>query len=130
MGLLKRTLNVRKLLDIVLVVLIGWLSWSTVASLAYVNRTNQEVTRTFAVLQEESARTLAMQKELQEHRSPAYIEKVGREDLLLSRKGDTVILFPREPAGLSTDTFTDTQSGTSDLQVLVTRLIAWVKGWF
>ncbi len=126
MRLMKRTLNGRKVLDLVLVVLIGWLSWSTVASLAYVNKANREVSRTFAVLQEESARTLAMQKDLQTHTSPVYIEKVAREDLLLSRKGDTVILFPRTPVQVPIDI----PSETSGLPAFVTRIIDWVKSWF
>jgi cell division protein FtsB len=126
MGLAKRTLNGKKVLDLALVVLIGWLSWSTVASLAYVNKANREVNRTFAILQEESARTLAMQKDLQTHRSPAYIEKVAREDMLLSRKGDTVILFPRTPVRVPIDAL----SYKSDVPAFVTRIIDWVKSWF
>jgi cell division protein FtsB len=126
MRLMKRTLSGRKVLDLALVVLIGWLSWSTVASLAYVNKANREVNRTFAVLQEESDRTLAMQKDLQTHTSPAYIEKVAREDLLLSRKGDTVILFPRTPVQVPIDALSD----KSDVPAFVTRIIDWVKSWF
>jgi cell division protein FtsB len=122
----RKRLNVLKVVDLALVVLIGWLSWSTVASLAYVNKVDGEVTRSFAVLQEESARTLAMEKDLQMHRSPAYIEKVAREDLLMSRGGDTVILFPRTPVRVPISTLSD----KSEMPAFVTRIVDWVKNWF
>src|SRR5450756_1130549 len=83
-----------KVLALVACLVIGYLIWSTVAALAYLGKADREATRTFAELQRVSAQTLEQQKTMEYHATKAYIEKVAREDMLMSKKGDTVILFP------------------------------------
>jgi len=119
------TLNAHKVLALVACFVIGYLIWSTVAALAYLGKADREATRTFAELQRVSAQTLQQQKAMEYHATKSYIEKVAREDLLMSKKGDTVVLFPidrappepvpPEPAGLPR---------------ALSQLITWVKGWF
>jgi cell division protein FtsB len=115
----------RKVLALVACLVIGYLIWSTVAALAYLGKADRLATSTFAELQRVSAQTLEQQKAMEYHATNAYIEKVAREDMLMSRKGDTVILFPMdrtvpepvppEPTGLPR---------------VLSQLIIWVKGWF
>lgn len=119
------TLNMQKAMTLIACLVIGYLIWSTVAALAYLGKADREVTRTFAELQRVSAQTLEQQKAMEYHATNAYIEKVAREDMLMSKKGDTVILFPMdrtvpepvppEPTGLPR---------------VLSQLITWVKGWF
>ncbi|MHC1678924.1 MAG: septum formation initiator family protein [Candidatus Cryosericum sp.] len=114
-----------KVLALVACFVIGYLIWSTVAALAYLGKADQLVTSTFAELQRVSAQTLEQQKAMQYHTTNAYIEKVAREDMLMSKKGDTVILFPvdrtvpepvpHEPTGLPG---------------VLSQLITWLKRWF
>jgi cell division protein FtsB len=114
-----------KVLALVACFVIGYLIWSTVAALAYLGKADRETTRTFAELQRVSAQTLEQQEAMEYHATKAYIEKVAREDMLMSKKGDTVILFPMdhtvpepvppEPTGLPR---------------VLSQLITWVKGWF
>ncbi len=114
-----------RVLALVACFVIGYLIWSTVAALAYLGKADRETTRTFAELQRVSAQTLEQQKAMEYHATKSYIEKVAREDMLMSKKGDTVVLFPMdrtipelvppEPVGLP--------------QVL-SQFITWVKGWF
>ena len=120
-----RRLNGRKVVRLLACVLIGYLVWSTIAALVYLRRADAEATRTFAELQEVSAQTLAQQKGLAYHKTRAYVEKVAREDLLMSRKGDTVILFPMTPPAPE-----PIPEPTSGLPPLLDRLVTWVRGWF
>ncbi|MEN6545213.1 MAG: septum formation initiator family protein [Armatimonadia bacterium] len=120
-----RRLNGRKVVRLLACVLIGYLVWSTIAALVYLRRADAEATRTFAELQEVSAQTLAQQKALAYHKTRAYVEKVAREDLLMSRKGDTVILFPMTPPAPE-----PIPEPTSGLPPLLDRLVTWVRGWF
>ena len=93
----RHRLNRRKVASLLACVLLGYLVWSTIAALVYLGKADREATRTFAELQEASAQTLAQQKALAYHKTRAYVEQVAREDLLMSRKGDTVILFRSHP---------------------------------
>lgn len=120
-----RRLNGHKVVRLLACVLIGYLVWSTIAALVYLRRADAEATRTFAELQEVSAQTLAQQKALAYHKTRAYVEKVAREDLLMSRKGDTVILFPMTPPAPE-----PIPEPTSGLPPLLDRLVTWVRGWF
>lgn len=120
-----RRLNGRKVVRLLACVLIGYLVWSTIAALVYLRRADAEATRTFAELQEVSAQTLAQQKALAYHKTRAYVEKVAREDLLMSRKGDTVILFPMTPP--APEPIPEPSSG---LPRLLDQLVTWVRGWF
>lgn len=114
-----------KAVTLIACLVIGYLVWSTVAALAYLGKADRLATRTFAELQRVSAQTLEQQKAMEYHATTAYIEKVAREDMLMSKEGDTVILFPMdrtvpepvppEPTGLPR---------------VLSRLITWVKGWF
>lgn len=114
-----------KVLALVACFVIGYLIWSTVAALAYLGKADREATRTFAELQRVSAQTLEQQKTMEYHATKAYVEKVAREDMLMSKEGDTVILFPMvrtvpepvppEPVGLPH---------------VLSQFITWVKGWF
>lgn len=105
--------------------LLGYLVWSTIAALVYLGKADREATRTFAELQEASAQTLAQQKALAYHKTKAYVEQVAREDLLMSRKGDTVILFPITPP--APEPIPEPSSG---LPRLLDQLVTWVRGWF
>ena|GEM_PF-1176625 len=120
-----RRLNVRKVATLLACVLLGYLVWSTIAALVYLGRADREATRTFAELQEASAQTLAQQKALAYHKTKAYVEQVAREDLLMSRKGDTVILFPVTPPAPE-----PIPEPTSGLPPFLDRLVTWVRGWF
>ena len=105
--------------------LLGYLVWSTIAALVYLGKADREATRTFAELQEASAQTLTQQKALAYHKTKAYVEQVAREDLLMSRKGDTVILFPITPP--APEPIPEPSSG---LPRLLDQLVTWVRGWF
>ena len=114
-----------KVLALVACFVIGYLIWSTVAALVYVGKADRLVTRTFAELQQVSAQTLEQQKAMQYHATKAYIEKVAREDMLMSKSGDTVILFPTDrtvPEPVPSD--------STGLPRVLSQLIEWVKGWF
>ncbi|MBA4365959.1 MAG: hypothetical protein C0398_08200 [Coprothermobacter sp.] len=119
------TLNIHKVLALVACFVIGYLIWSTVAALVYLGKADRLVTRTFAELQRVSAQTLEQQKAMQYHATKAYVEKVAREDMLMSKKGDTVILFPVDrtvPEPVSPE--------PTGLPRALSQLITWVKGWF
>jgi len=120
-----RRLNGRKVATLLACVLIGYLVWSTIAALVYLGRADREATRTFAELQEASAQTLAQQKALAYHKTRAYVEQVAREDLLMSKKGDTVILFPVAPPAPE-----PIPEPTSGLPRVLDQLVTWVRGWF
>ena len=120
-----RRLNVRKVATLLACLLIGYLVWSNIAALVYLRKADAEATRTFAELQEASAQTLAQQKALAYHKTRAYVEQVAREDLLMSRKGDTVILFPVTPPAPE-----PVPEVTSGLPRFLDQLVTWVRGWF
>jgi cell division protein FtsB len=114
-----------KVLALVACFVIGYLIWSTVAALAYLGKADRETTRTFAEMQRVSAQTLEQQKAMEYHATKAYIEKVAREDMLMSNKGDTVILFPMDrtvPEPVPPE--------STGLPRVLSQLITWVKGWF
>lgn len=119
-------LNAHKIVALIACVVIGYLVWSTVAALAYLGKADREATRTFAELERVSAQTLEQQKAMQYHATTTFVEKVAREDLLMSKKGDTVILFPLDraaPESVPAETI-------SGLPRVLSQLITWVKGWF
>jgi len=114
-----------KVLALVACFVIGYLIWSTVAALAYLGKADRETTRTFAELQQVSAQTLEQQKAMEYHATKAYIEKIAREDMLMSKRDDTVILFPMDrtaPEPVSPQ--------PTLLPRVLSQLITWVKGWF
>jgi cell division protein FtsB len=115
----------RKVLALVACFVIGYLIWSTVAALVYLGKADRETTRTFAELQRVSAQTLEQQKAMEYHATKAYIEKVAREDMLMSDKGDTVILFP-----MSRTVLEPVPPAPTLLPRVLSQLITWVKGWF
>ena len=121
----RHRLNRRKVASLLACVLLGYLVWSTIAALVYLGKADREATRTFAELQEASAQTLAQQKALAYHKTRAYVEQVAREDLLMSKKGDTVILFPVTPP--APEPIPEPSSG---LPRLLDQLVTWVRGWF
>jgi cell division protein FtsB len=104
---------------------IGYLIWSIVAALVYLGKADRTATRTFEELQRVSAQTLEQQKTMEYHATRAYVEKVAREDMLMSRKGDTVILFPMDRAVPQPET-----PAPTGLPRTLSRIITWVKGWF
>jgi cell division protein FtsB len=114
-----------KVLALVACFVIGYLIWSTVAALAYLGKADRMATRTFAELQRVSAQTLEQQKAMEYHATKAYIEKVAREDMLMSKKGDTVILFPVDRAAPE-----PVPPEPTGLPRVLSQLITWVKGWF
>ncbi len=114
-----------KVLALAACFVIGYLIWSTVAALAYLGKADRESTRTFAELQQVSAQTLEQQKAMEYHATKAYVEKIAREDLLMSKKGDTVILFPIDHAVQE-----PVPPESTTLPRLLGQLITWVKGWF
>ncbi len=118
-------LNMHKVVTLVACVVIGYLVWSIVAALVYLGKADREATHTFAELQSVSAQTLEKQKAYEYHGTRAYVEKVAREDMLMSRKGDTVILFPIDRTVPETPA-----AEPSTLPQALNRLIEWVKGWF
>ncbi|HWQ21636.1 MAG TPA: hypothetical protein VN478_02790 [Clostridia bacterium] len=121
----EHTLNMQKLVTLAACLVIGYLIWSTIAALSYLGKADREATRTFAELQRVSAQTLQQQKAMEYHATSAYVEKVAREDMLMSRKGDTVILFPVDrtaPAPVPTE--------PAGIPRVLNQIISWVKGWF
>ncbi|RIE17240.1 FtsB family cell division protein [Candidatus Cryosericum septentrionale] len=119
------TLNMQKVMMLVACFVIGYLIWSTISALAYLGKADRETTRTFAELQQVSAQTLEQQKVMEYHATKAYIEKAAREDMLMSKRNDTVILFPvdrtaREPV----------PPKLTGIPRVLSQLITWVKGWF
>ncbi|MGB9620589.1 MAG: FtsB family cell division protein [Armatimonadota bacterium] len=119
------TLNLQKVTLLLACLIIVYLVWSTISALVYLGKADREATRTFNQLQAVSAQTLEQQKAMEYHATTAYVEKVAREDLLMSKKGDTVILFPREPAAPQ-----PIPSEPTGLPHTLSQLITWVKGWF
>ncbi|MCX6062885.1 MAG: septum formation initiator family protein [Caldiserica bacterium] len=119
------TLSMHKVMALVACFIVGYLIWSTVAALAYLGKADREATRTFAELQRVSAQTLEQQKSMEYHATKSYIEKVAREDMLMSRKGDTVVLFPVDRALPE-----PTPLEPAGLPRALSQLIKWVKGWF
>jgi cell division protein FtsB len=114
-----------KVLALVACLVIGYLIWSTVSALAYLGKADRETTSTFAELQQVSAQTLEQEKAMEYHATKAYIEQAAREDMLMSKKGDTVILFPMDrtvPEPVSPK--------PTGLPRMLSQLITWVKGWF
>ena len=119
------TLNMQKVVTLIACFVIGYLIWSTICALAYLGKADRLTTRTFAELQRVSAQTLEQQKAMEYHATKAYVEKVAREDMLMSKKGDTVILFPMNrtvPEPVSPE--------PTGLPRVLSQLITWVKGWF
>ena len=104
---------------------IGYLVWSVIAALGYLGKADRLTTRTFAELQQVSAQTLQQQKAMEYHATKAYIERVAREDMLMSQKGDTVILFP-----MSRVVAEPVPPEPTGLPRVLSSLITWVKGWF
>lgn len=119
------TLNLQKATALLACLVIAYLVWSIAAALVYLGRADREATRTFNQLQVASAQTLEQQKAMEYHATKAYVEKVAREDMLMSKKGDTVILFPREPAAPQ-----PIPSEPAGLPHTLSQFIKWVKGWF
>lgn len=119
------TLNMQKSVALVACLLIGYLIWSTVAALVYLGKADREATRTFADLERVSAQTLEQQKAMEYHATRSYVEKVAREDMLMSKKGDTVILFPMDRTAPE-----PVPAESTGLPRVLSQFIAWVKGWF
>ncbi len=119
------TLNMQKSVALVACLVIGYLIWSTVAALVYLGKADREATRTFADLERVSAQTLEQQKAMEYHATRSYVEKVAREDMLMSKKGDTVILFP-----MDTTVPEPVPAESTGLPRVLSQFIAWVKGWF
>ena len=115
----------QKLVTLIACFVIGYLIWSTIAALSYLGKADREATRTFAEVQRVSAQTLEQQKAMEYHATRAYVEKVAREDMLMSRKGDTVILFPVDRTVPKPATAEPT-----GLPHVLSQIITWVKGWF
>jgi len=104
---------------------IGYLIWSTISALAYLGKADRLVTSTSAKMQQVSAQTLEQQKAMEFHATKAYVEQAAREDMLMSKKDDTVILFPMNrtvPAPVA--------PAPALLPRVLSQLITWVKGWF
>jgi len=119
------TLNMHKVVTLAACLVVGYLVWSIVAALFYLGKANRAATNTFAELQTVSAQTLEKQKALEYHATRDYVEKVAREDMLMSKKGDTVILFPVDQPAPATPV-----AEVTGLPKALNRLIEWVKGWF
>ena len=119
------TVNMHKVATLMACLVIGYLIWSIVAALVYLGKADRTATRTFDELQRVSAQTLEQQKAMEYHATRAYAEKVAREDMLMSRKGDTVILFPVDRTVPQPET-----PAPTGLPRALNRIIAWVKGWF
>jgi cell division protein FtsB len=115
----------QKLVMLVACFVIGYLIWSTIAALSYLGKADREATRTFAEVQRVSAQTLEQQKAMEYHATRAYVEKVAREDMLMSRKGDTVILFPMDHTAPE-----PMPAESGGLPRALSQIITWVKGWF
>ena len=104
---------------------IGYLILSTISALAYLGKADRLATSTFAEMQQVSAQTLEQQKAMEFHATKAYVEQAAREDMLMSKKDDTVILFHMNrtaPAQVA--------PAPVLLPRVLTQLIRWVKGWF
>ena len=114
-----------KVLALVACFVIGYLIWSTVAALAYLGKADRLTTSTFAEMQQVSAQTLEQQKAMEYHATKAYVEQAAREDMLMSKKDDTVILFPMNHTAPE-----PVPPAPTLLPRVLTRLITWVKGWF
>ena len=115
----------QKVVILVACFVIGYLIWSTISALAYLGKADRETTRTFAELQQVSAQTLEQQKAMEYHVTKAYVEKAAREDMLMSKRNDTVILFPVDrtaPEPVSPE--------PTGIPRVLSQLITWVKGWF
>lgn len=119
------TLNMQKSVALVACLVIGYLIWSTVAALVYLGKADREATRTFADLERVSAQTLEQQKAMEYHATRSYVEKIAREDMLMSKKGDTVILFPMDATVPE-----PVPAESTGLPRVLSQFIAWVKGWF
>lgn len=119
------TLSMHKVVSLVACLVVGYLIWSIVAALFYLGKANRTAMSTFAELQTVSAQTLEKQKAMEYHATKGYIEKVAREDMLMSKKDDTVILFPFDQPAPATPAAEET-----GLPRVLNRLIEWVKGWF
>jgi len=115
----------RKVVTLVACLVIGYLVWSIIAALFYLGKADRTATKTFAELQAVSAQTLAKQKAMEYHMTKSYVEQVAREDMLMSKKGDTVILFPVDQPAPAVPAVAET-----GLPRVLSRLIEWVKGWF
>jgi cell division protein FtsB len=118
-------LNMHKVVTLVACLVIGYLIWSIIAALFYLGKAERTATQTFAELQTVSAQTLSKQKALEYHTTKSYVEKVAREDMLMSKKGDTVILFPVDQPAPAAPAVEET-----GLPKVLSKLIEWVKGWF
>ena len=105
--------------------IIGYLIWSTISALAYLAKADRLTTSTFAELQRVSAQTLEQQKAMEYHATKAYVEKVAREDMLMSKSNNTVILFPMNRTAPE-----PVPPAPALLPRVLAQLIAWVKGWF
>jgi cell division protein FtsB len=115
----------QKVVMLIACFVIGYLIWSTISALAYLGKADRLVTSTFAEMQQVSAQTLEQQKAMEFHATKAYVEQAAREDMLMSKKDDTVILFPMDhtaPAPVA--------PAPALLPRVLTQLIRWVKGWF
>ncbi|MCE5192344.1 septum formation initiator family protein [bacterium] len=121
----RRTLNLQKATMLLACLVIAYLVWSTISALIYLGKADREATRTFEQLQAVSAQTLEQQKAMEYHATKAYVEKVAREDMLMSKKGDTVILFPKEQPAPE-----PIPSESEGLPRALSQFITWVKGWF
>jgi cell division protein FtsB len=120
-----RMLNMHKVATLVACLVVGYLIWSIVAALIYLGKADRMATRTFAELQSASAQTLEKQKTVEYHGTKSYVEEIAREDMLMSKKGDTVVLFPIDRTIPKTPAAEPT-----GLPRVLNRLIEWVKGWF
>ncbi|RIE10453.1 hypothetical protein SMC3_04585 [Candidatus Cryosericum hinesii] len=119
------TLNMQKVVMLIACFVIGYLIWSTVSALAYLAKADRLTTSTFAEMQQVSAQTLEQQKAMEYHVTPAYIEKAAREDMLMSKRNDTVILFPVDRTAPE-----PVPPAQTLLPRVLNQLITWVKGWF
>ncbi|MHB8107257.1 MAG: hypothetical protein ACYDH4_07505 [Candidatus Cryosericum sp.] len=120
-----RTLNMQKVVMLIACVVIGYLIWSTIAALFYLGKADRLATSTFAEMQQVSAQTLEQQKAMEFHATKAYVEQAAREDMLMSKKDDTVILFPVDHTAPA-----PVPPAPAALPRVLTQLIRWVKGWF
>ena len=119
------TLNMQKAVMLIACFIIGYLIWSTISALAYLAKADRLTTSTFAEMQQVSAQTLEQQKAMEFHATKAYVEQAAREDMLMSKKNDTVILFP-----MNRTVPEPVPPAPALLPRVLTRLITWVKGWF
>jgi cell division protein FtsB len=118
-------LNLQKVATLAACFVVAYLIWSIVAALFYMGKADRAATSTFAELQNVSAQTLKKQKTMEYHATKGYVEEVAREDMLMSKRGDTVILFPIDRTVPKTPA-----AKLTALPQAVSRLIGWVKSWF